>query len=431
MKKLFDEAASISLVMGNIIGSGIFFIPIALAKFGYTSLIGFLIATFGALSIAAVLTHLNKYIRKTGGPYLYVKEALGEAMGFNVACSYFIAWCIGNATMILALPKFIAFFIPAFDESSLSFSSVYTVCFQLVITWLFIISNILGMRVVTWVQIFTTILKIIPLLLLIIFGLGKVDFHQITLQSHGDLFNFGAISSSITLAIWLFVGLESAIIPSDETKDHKMITRATYIGTIITAIILGFSYLILFALLDPDKVKDMAFPFGNAGEMILGHIGIGLMSLCAFVATVGAINGSILIQVKDSYGAAKDKIMPKFFGITNKYDAPVYGLILTGIIISVILVLNMHKTFVDAFNFVVLLSTIAFVIPYFLSAVSDIVLTQRRKERGKWMYYKIAVLAAIFSFWAIAGAGKDAVFYGLLFFMSFFGIYAVYKAFWR
>jgi APA family basic amino acid/polyamine antiporter len=115
MKKLFDEAASISLVMGNIIGSGIFFIPIALAKFGYTSLIGFLIATFGALSIAAVLTHLNKYIRKTGGPYLYVKEALGEAMGFNVACSYFIAWCIGNATMILALPKFIAFFIPTFD----------------------------------------------------------------------------------------------------------------------------------------------------------------------------------------------------------------------------------------------------------------------------------------------------------------------------
>jgi len=429
MKKFYEEVASISLVMGNLIGSGIFIIPIALAQFGFISLVGFLFATAGALLIAATLTHLNKYIPKTGGPYLYAKEALGDAMGFNVACSYFIAWCIGNATMILALPKMIAPIFPIFDETSKSFSLFYTLFFQLGITWLFILSNLLGIKVVKWVQIITTLLKIIPLFIIIAFGFGYIHPAHITEFNISTQSNFSAITSASTLALWLFIGLESAIIPSDESMDHKMITRATYTGTIITAVILGLSYLVLFSVIEPSQVKSMAFPFANAGEILLGHMGMLLMCFCAFIATAGAINGSLLIQVKDSYGAARDHLMPKFFGVENKYGAPQYGLLLTGIIISFILIMSIQKPFVDAFNFIVLLSTVAFVIPYFLSAISDLILTKQRSGRKKFLRYKIAILAAIFSFWAIIGAGKDAVFLGLLFFMAFFLFYAVYHVF--
>ncbi len=426
MKKAYEELASVSLVIGNLIGPGIFLIPISLAQFGFVSMFGFIFASAGALLIASVLTHLNKYIPKTGGPYLYVKEALGEPMGFNVACSYFIAWCIGNATMILALPKMIAPLFPIFDESSKDFSLFFTLSFQLLVTWMFITSNLLGIKVVKWVQIITTILKVIPLIIIICFGFGFIHHYHFTEFNISSKSNFEAITTSSTLALWLFVGLESAIIPSNESSDHKLITRATYTGTIITAIILGLSYFILFSLIEPSQIKSMTFPFANAGAILLGYTGTVLISFCAFIATIGAINGCLLIQVKDSYGAAKDNLMPAFFAITNRHDAPVYGLLLTGAIISMILILSIHKTFVDAFNFVVLLSTVAFVIPYFLSAISDLLLTKKRESHKKILRYKIALLAAAYSFWVIIGAGKDAVFWGLLFFMSFFFFYAVF-----
>ena len=420
MKKHFEELASVSLVIGNLIGSGIFLIPIALAQFGFISMIGFLLSTLGALLIASTLTHLNKYIPETGGPYLYVKEALGESMGFNVACSYFIAWCIGNATMVLALPKMIAPLFPIFDESAKNFSVLYTFLFQLAITWLFIISNILGIKVVKKVQIITTLLKILPLLILIGFGFATMNFYHMPEFNISDKSNLQAITSSATLALWLFIGLESAIIPSDETMDHKIITRATYVGTIITAIILGLSYWVLFSLIEPSQMKTMTFPFANAGSLLLGHTGMLLMCFCAFIATAGAINGSLLIQVKDSYGAARDNLMPKFFATTNRYDAPVYGLLLTGFIISAILILSAHHLFVDTFNFIVLLSTVAFVIPYFLSAVSDLLLTNKRGSKKRYYRNTIALLASIYSFWAIIGAGKRGRFLRPLIFYELF-----------
>src|SRR5437870_1500577 len=221
-----------ALVIGNMVGSGIFLLPSTLAgQAGPVSIIAWGFTGLGAMLLALVFARLGRAYPKTGGPYVYVHKAFGDFMGFWTAWSYWINAWVGNAAIAIAFAGYLVVFWP--DASTYWVATLLAIA----LVWLLTFANIVGVREAGWIQLVTTVVKFVPLLLIGVVGLFFMhgsNFTPFTL-SHG--FDWG-ISSAALLTLWAFIGLESATVPAEEVKDpERTIPRATMIGTAATTVV--------------------------------------------------------------------------------------------------------------------------------------------------------------------------------------------------
>ena len=199
-----------ALVIGNMIGSGIFLLPASLAAFGGISLIGWLVSSFGAILLAIVFGNLSRLMPNSqGGPYAYTKVTLGEFPAFLVAWGYWVSvWCT-NAAIAVALVGYLTIFFPG-----LANNSIFSILTGLFFIWFFSWLNSKKIRTIGLVQLITTVLKIIPILFIALVGFFFVnsDFYfPLNLSSESNL---SAIATTTTLTFFAFLGMESATIPS-------------------------------------------------------------------------------------------------------------------------------------------------------------------------------------------------------------------------
>lgn len=177
--------ACTALVVGNMIGSGIFLLPASLAAFGPISLAGWIVTSLGALVLAVVFGRLSRIVTKTGGPYAYSQEGYGEFMGFIIAWGYWIALWTGNAGVAVALAGYVGFLIPAVGSSE-----TYSLAVALIAIWTLTFINVRGVQEAGLVQIVTTVLKLVPLTLIGTLGFFWVDsanFSPMNLSGKSDL----------------------------------------------------------------------------------------------------------------------------------------------------------------------------------------------------------------------------------------------------
>jgi APA family basic amino acid/polyamine antiporter len=224
---------STSLVVGNMTGSGIFLLPAALAVYGGISIFGWIFTLVGTIFLALVFSRLSRLITKAGGPYAYSKEGFGDFTGFLVAWGYWISiWC-GNAAIAVAGVGYLSRFIPALKENHILSAGV-----AIGAIWLFTFINTKSIRRVGVVQLITTIIKILPLLLLGTFGFLYFNGSHFTPLNLSADSSFDAVTATAALTLWAFLGLESATIPSDKVKNPtRTIPRATIAGIAIAALL--------------------------------------------------------------------------------------------------------------------------------------------------------------------------------------------------
>ena len=290
-------------------GSGIFLLPTALAMYGGISIFGWIFTVAGSLFLALVFSRLSGLITKAGGPFTYAREGFGDFTGFLVAWGYWISiWC-GNAAISVAGVGYLSFFIPVLKENQI-LSAVVAVG----AIWLFTYINTWSIREVGKVQLVTTALKILPL---IIFGtIGFIYFDR----SHFSPFNlsskpdFEAVTATAALTLWAFLGLESATIPSDQVKDPaKTISRATIMGIVIAALLYISSTVGVMGIIPPAELQQSAAPFADAAMINWGARASGLIAAGAAIACFGALNGWILLQGQIPMAAARDRLFPPVF----------------------------------------------------------------------------------------------------------------------
>lgn len=434
VKKPLGFWISTSLVTGNIIGSGIFLLPASLAAYGSISLFSWVFSTIGALLLAIVFSNLNRQIPHTGGAFLYAHHVYGDFIGFATAASYWFSWCVGNASMAVALIGFLGFFWPACEEHNIHYSPVIALAVKIGIIWLMTIINILGIRLAGKVQLITTILKVIPLILIAVIGIFKVKwanligYYNISGQS-----NFSAFVGAATLTLYAFIGLESAIIPADEITSSKVIAKATLIGTLFCAVIYILDTLVIFGLFPASILKNSTAPFSDAATYLFGSTGGTLIAVCAIISIVGAINGSILIQVQDAMAAADYGLFPKVFSKRGRFNTATRGFIISALIMTILLLFTAYQALLKQFNSLVLLTTLSMLIPYFVSATGELMLLLKNSEKfnPKRLIFSglIALAASGFSFLMMLGSGTEVIAAGCLLFFSLFWFYWLLKLF--
>ena len=415
-----------SLVVGNMIGVGIFVLPAVLSNYGSVSLLGWLFTATGALILAKIFSNFSKIIvSKSGGPYVYSKAGFGDFLGFLVAWGYWIACWVSNGAIAIAILGAASFFIP-----ELATNSTLSVSLGWSLIWFFTWINSRGIKESGKVQLFTTVVKIIPLLFIILFGLFFFKIENFPSFNLTGESNFSSLSTVASLTLYAFLGIECATIPAADIQNpEKTVPRATMLGTVITTILYILATIILFGMLPLEILQESPAPFAEAAKIMGGDLGGYFVAVGVIVSGIGVLNGWILITGQISMATAKDELFPDFFKKKNKKGAPVNGFVIGGILSSVVMSLNYTEGLVEQFQFIVQLTVMATLLPYLFTAASYLlIIIEKKFETKSWFKSLVlATLGFLYSFWAIYGSGPETVYYGFLLLLTGIPVYVYMK----
>lgn len=409
-----------SLVVGNMIASGLFMLPATLAIYGGISLIGWLISGAGALCLAMIYSWLSKLEPSaTGGPYAYTREGMGNFPAFLVAWGYWIScWCT-NAAIAVAFVSYLTAFIPSLGDSP-----ILAVGTGLSAIWFLTWINTRGIREAGIVQVITTVLKLAPLLVITIGGLFYLNTDHFIPFNISTQTNLSAITSATTLTLFAFLGLECATIPSGNVKDaEKTVSLATLIGTLLTTFIYIAGTVAVMGLIPPSILHESQAPFADAAASIWGEEARYMVAGGAVISTFGALNGWILIQGQMPMAAARDHLFPRIFAKENKNGTPAIGIVISSVLISVLMSMNFSRNLADTFTFMVLLTTLTVLVPFLFSIISFVMIASRQRALSGFKLV-IASLAFLYSMWAVIGAGQETVYWGFVLLMAGLPFYA-------
>jgi APA family basic amino acid/polyamine antiporter len=404
---------STALVVGNMIGSGVFLLPASLGAFGTIGLLGWIGSSAGAVCLALLFSRLSRIVPNAlGGPYAYTRVGLGDFAAFLVAWGYWISiWCT-NAAIAVAFVSYSTVFVPA-----LATNSVLAVATGLGAVWLLSWINTMGVKEAGAVQLITTILKILPLLLVSIVGLFYMEAKNFEMFNISTSSNISAITATATLTLFAFLGLESATIPSGNIHEpEKTIPRATLYGTLLTIVVYVIGSVAVMGMIPANILKDSNAPFADAAAMIWGDSARYWVAAGAIVSTFGALNGWILLQGQMPMAAARDRLFPEIFRLENKKGIPWVGIVISSVLISGLMMMNFARGLTDTFTFMILLTTITVLVPYLFSAASYGIMLLQNKLWKKESISKLvlAAVTAFFSLWAMVGSGQETVYWGFI-----------------
>ena len=415
-----------SLVVGNMIGVGIFVLPAVLSSYGSISLLGWIFTATGALILAKIFSNFSRIIvSKSGGPYIYSKAGFGDFIGFLVAWGYWIACWVGNGAVAIAIIGAASFFIP-----ELASNSILSVSLGLALIWIFTWINARGIKESGKIQLITTIFKILPLLFVIIVGLFFFEFDNFPTFNLTGESNFSAISAVATLTLYAFLGIECATIPAGNIENpDKTIPRATMLGTIIVTILYILGTVVLFGVLPLDILQNSPAPFAEAAKIIGGNYGGYFVAVGVLISGIGVLNGWILITGQISMATAKDDLFPEFFKKENKNGAPVNGFIIGGVLSSIVMLMNYTEGLVEQFEFIVQLTVLVILMPYLFTAASyALIVIEKKLHTKSWIKtFILSALGFAYSLWAIYGSGYETVFYGFLLMLIGIPVYIYMK----
>ncbi|MFD9536212.1 amino acid permease [Streptomyces sp. NPDC060010] len=417
------------LVMGNIIGGGIFLLPAAVAPFGTISLVAFAVLTVGAIALALVFGRLAERNPQTGGPYVYARAAFGDFAGFLAAWSYWITTWVSNAALAVAAVGYLTVLFPAMGEHK------WSMCLgALAVQWLPALANLAGTRYVGAVQLVSTVLKFAPLLLVAVGGLFFFDPANLGPFQATDQSAVGAVSAAAAILLFSYLGVESAAVSAGEVRDPaRNVGRATILGTTGAATVYLLGTLSVFGLVAHATLVTSEAPFSDAVDAMFGGTWGGTLVACAAVISmVGALNGWTLLSAQTPYAAAKDGLFPKVFE-TKRRGVPIVGVLVTVVLASALTVYNYTAGTEGVFEILVLVTTFTATVPYLLSSAAQIYFLvsgqSARVHRGRLVRDTVLACAAFaFSMWLVAGSGYAAVYQGVLFLFVGVVVYAVMSA---
>ena len=415
--------ACVSLVIGNIIGSGIFLLPSSLAPYGTFALVAWVMTSLGAVALAIVFARLSRMLPKAGGPYAYARAAYGDFAGFWIAWGYWICLWTGVAAIAVAFGSYLKVLIPALEGNTLGCGLA-----SIAAVWLLALVNARGIRGASRVQIVTVMIKLLPLVAIAVAGLLRMEPANIDSGRTAEMNGFGAVSAAAALTLWALLGLESATIPADAVRDpERTIPRATVLGTAIAAVVYIASTVAVMGAVPGDVLATSQAPFADAARRMWGDWAYYFVGIGAIVSCFGALNGWILLVADFPRAAARDGLFPPRFAQTNSRGVPVFALGVAVVLVTLLLAFNYSgaRGLVSIFNFTILLSTLANLIPYVFCSAAPTLVARRLgiTEKPSHGAAAVSVLAFLYSTWAIYGAGAQIALLGLLLMVAGIPVY--------
>lgn len=399
--------ATTALVVGNMIGSGIYVIPSSLAETaGPLGLVAWAINTAGYLCLTAVFADLGGAYPVSGGLQAFARRAFGDLAGLEVGFLYWLCAVIGNAAFLTAFVGYLAvLWAPAEDPTVAFFVSQ-------ALLWALTLTNLVGVRFGGAVQVVTVVCKLLPLLLLSFALLPSMSL------AHLEPFapkGWGSLLPAVSLVSWLFIGMESVTVPAEEIRGAgKTIRRSVYTGFVLTSAI----YLLVLGTLTlsvpASQLADSASPLAAVAAAHFGETAATLVTLGALISVAGILNGWVLVTSRMAYATARDGLAPPFLATLHpRFKTPARALVVTAALSGALVGLYFSGSTLEIYNFIALLSTATALVAIGVSCAAQLVLLRREPERFTPRQRRrapfTATLALLVVVLMIAGSGATIV----------------------
>jgi APA family basic amino acid/polyamine antiporter len=418
----FGLGTAVALIMGSIIGVGIFNLPTSLSGYGPITLVSMGLTTVGAIALALLFAALSRRLPADGGPYAYARVAYGNPLGFANAWSYWITAWAGNAAIAVGWVLYVEVFI---NKGHNRLGSIVLVLIGL---WLPAIINLTGVKNMGAVQVVTTILKFVALAFMSTVGLFYISRANFSPWNVSGESTVDAIGGGMAIALFSYLGVEVAAVAAGKVKDpDRNIPRSTILGTLATAVVYMLSLTAVFGILPNTMLQNSTAPFSDAVDAMFGGTAWGkLMAIIVIISGLGALNGWTMICAEMPLAAANDGLFPDQFKRMSSRGVPTFGIIASTALASLAMLINyLGSGGATVFTTLVLMTGITAAIPYGFSALAQIKwrLMDRRQLHGARFARDmiVAVISLVFSvlfIWYSRNTGNSFFVYWAPFFLA-------------
>ena len=405
--------ALVALVVGSMIGGGIFSLPQNMAASADVGavLIGWAITAVGMLTLAFVFQTLaNRKPDLDGGVYAYAKAGFGDYMGFSSAWGYWISAWLGNVGYFVLLFSTLGYFFPIFGEGN----TVAAVIGASLLLWGVHFLVLRGIKEAAFINLVTTVAKVVPLLLFVLIAIFAFKLDIFTADIWGvknpDLGSvMNQVRKMMLVTVWVFIGIEGASIFSARAEKRSDVGKATVIGFITVLLFLVLvNVLSLGIMTQPELAKLQNPSMAAVLEHVVGHWGAVLISVGLIISLLGALLSWVLLCAEIMFAAAKDHTMPEFLRKENANHVPVNALWLTNAMVQIFLIITLFSA--STYLSLIYLATSMILVPYLWSAAYALLLAVRGEsyegfaaERRKDLI--IGGIALIYAVWLLYAGG--------------------------
>ena len=394
----FGLTTATALVVGSIIGVGIFNLPTSLSFYGPITLLSMGLTTVGALALAVLFAALSRRLPADGGPYAYARVGFGNSVGFANAWSYWITAWAGNAAIAVGWVLYVEVFVNKGQNRLLS------VLLVMVGLWVPALINLSGVQNMGSVQVVTTVVKFIAVAFMATVGLffvTRANYSPWNVSGGGTV---SAVGGGMAIALFSYLGVETAAVAAAKVRDpDRNIPRSTIFGTLATAVVYMLSLIAVFGIVTTSQLQKTTAPFSDAANVIFGGTWAGYaMAVAVIISGFGALNGWTMICAEMPLAAANDGLFPERFARLSRTGVPAFGIVASTALASVAVVINyVGSGGATVFTTLVLMTGITAAIPYGFSALAQIkwrFVDHRHLETPRFVRdMVVAVVSLVFS----------------------------------
>ncbi len=408
-------SALVALVVGSMIGGGVFSLPqnMAASASAGAILIGWAITAVGMLSLAFVFQTLaNRKPELDAGVYAYAKAGFGDYMGFSSAWGYWISAWIGNVSYFVLLFSTLGYFFPMFGEGN----TLPAVIGASVVLWGVHLLVLRGIRQAAFINLISTLAKIVPLLLFIVIAAVAFRLDVFTADFWGQAKpELGSVMQQVRnmmlVTVWVFIGIEGANVYSARAERRSDIGKATVIGFVSVLALLVLVNVLSMGILSQAELAGLKNPsMAGVLEHVVGRWGAILISVGLVVSLAGALLAWTLLCAEILFAGARDHTMPSFLRKENANHVPANALWLSNGLIQLFLIITLFNA--STYLSLLYLATSMILVPYFWSAAYAVLVSLRGEgyagqpgERRKDL--SIAVIATLYALWLVYAGGMQ------------------------
>jgi len=393
-QRLLGPWLTLALVIGGVVGSGIFYLPVALAPLGGSVPIGWLISGIGGMALAYCASRIVS--PDGGGLQAYVEQELGPAPGFMVTWMTWSSSWIGVPAVALATGAALARVFPALTGHLVALSYLFIVVLSLV--------NLRGIKAAGELNFVTVLIKIVPLFAVVaiaaFLGLKSAPLQPINVPAP----SFGNIATASALCLWALTGFEFSMSPVGKIRDpERNLSRSLVIGVGAVAIVYLLATTSLSLVLPNSRIGMASAPFPDAIGLYWGELPGMLAALAMAISAFGTLNVALLGCGEMLYSMGLRSDMPRVFASTNRFNAPWAAQLASVVLGFVLLGLNATKGTTQLFTFMTLLASNAVLYLYSAAAIAAAIKDKRP------LTTLACVVGLAFVLFAFYGSGIEAV----------------------
>jgi len=419
--KSLGVGACTAIVVGNMVGSGFYLSPAAVAPYGTLAIVMWVIMGGGAICLGLTFARLARLAPATGGPYAYTRMAFGDFPGFLIAWGYWISIWASLPVIALAFAGAIMALAPDLQTRWVA------IALTLGAIWIVVLVNLRGVKAAGIFAEVTVYAKLIPFAAIAIVGILYIEPANLAVgfnPSGQPLLVSAAALAPLTM--FAYLGLESATVPAGDVRDpQRTIPLSTILGISTAAILYVLGTIVVMGVVPHEQLIRSVAPFSDAARIMWGPIGAGAITLAVIVSSIGALNGWTLLMGQVPMAAAQDRLFPQVFGRLSSRGVPALGIVISATFATVLVLVEVSGSpGVRAFyNMIVGLSTMTAVIPYAFCALAAGLVSVHAAANGKGRVGVIEIVAFVFALFTLYGCGPEPVLYGLMLLMLGIPIY--------